>query len=188
MRVGGDVSEILKVGVVTVSDRASRGDYEDISGPAIEAWLKRALTTPYETCTRLVPDEREQIGDALVELCDAHGCQLVLTTGGTGPAVRDVTPEATLDVADREMPGFGERMRQISLKYVPTAILSRQVGALRGRSLIVNLPGSPRSIAEILDELFEAIPYCIELMDGPIIETDPEVVVAFRPKKKKATP
>ncbi|RDV38349.1 molybdopterin adenylyltransferase [Bradymonadaceae bacterium TMQ3] len=182
------MSEILTVGVVTVSDRASRGDYDDISGPAIEAWLKRALVTPFETCVRLVPDERGQIGDAIVELCDVQGCQLVLTTGGTGPAVRDVTPEATLDVADREMPGFGERMRQISLKYVPTAILSRQVGALRGRSLIVNLPGSPRSIAEILDELFEAIPYCIELMDGPIIETDPEVVVAFRPKKKKVTP
>ncbi|RAL20601.1 molybdopterin adenylyltransferase [Lujinxingia litoralis] len=176
---------ILRVGVVTVSDRASRGDYDDISGPAIEAWLTRALTSPFEVATRLVPDEFERIGEAIVELCDERGCQLVLTTGGTGPAVRDVTPEATLAVADREMPGFGERMRQISLKYVPTAILSRQVGALRGRSLIVNLPGSPRSIAEILDELFEAIPYCIELMDGPIVETDPEVVVAFRPKKKK---
>jgi len=173
--------DTLKAGIVTVSDRASRGEYEDRSGPAIAAWLDRALTTPFEEVRRLVPDVREEIEAALVELVDEEGCHLVLTTGGTGPARRDVTPEATLAVADRELPGFGERMRSISLAYVPTAILSRQVGATRGSSLIVNLPGSPRSIAEILDELFEAIPYCIELLEGPYVDTDPTVVEAFRP-------
>ena len=177
--------EILKVGVVTVSDRASRGEYEDKSGPAIEAWLNGALVTPFEVESRLVADEFDEIGAAITELVDEAGAHLVLTTGGTGPARRDVTPEATLAVCDREMPGFGERMRQISLQYVPTAILSRQVGALRGQSLVVNLPGSPRSIAEILDELFASIPYCIELMEGPVVDTDPDVVVAFWPKKKK---
>ena len=176
--------EKLKVGVLTVSDRASRGEYEDRSGPAIEAWLQGALVTPFEVESRVVADEFEEIGAAIVELIDRRGANLVLTTGGTGPARRDVTPEATLAVADREMPGFGERMRAISLQYVPTAILSRQVGALRGRSLIVNLPGSPRSIAEILDELFASIPYCIELMEGPFVDTDPAVVTSFRPKKK----
>lgn len=175
----------LHVGIVTVSDRAFRGEYEDISGPAIRDWLERALTSPWSHEAVVVPDERDQISAALVDLADNHQCQLILTTGGTGPAPRDVTPEATLDIADKELPGFGEKMRSISLKYVPTAILSRQVGVIRGGSLIVNLPGSPRSIAEILDDLFEAIPYCIELMEGPIITTDPEVVVAFRPKKKK---
>ncbi len=173
--------ETLKVGAITVSDRASSGVYPDESGPAIEQWLTEALVTPFEVEKRIVPDEFDRIAETIVELTDDWGAQLVLTTGGTGPAVRDVTPEATLSVADREMPGFGERMRQISLQYVPTAILSRQVGALRGRSLIVNLPGSPKSIAEILDELFAAIPYCIELMDGPYVDTDPEVVEAFRP-------
>lgn len=176
---------ILRVGILTVSDRASAGVYEDQSGPAIHAWLERALTTPFDPLPRIVPDDRALIASALVELIDDAGAHLVLTTGGTGPAPRDVTPEATLDVADREMPGFGERMRAISLQYVPTAILSRQVGALRGTSLIVNLPGSPRSIAEILDELFASIPYCIELMEGPFVDTDPNVVVSFRPKKKK---
>lgn len=175
--------DTLTVGALTVSDRASRGEYEDESGPAIADWLDNALITPFEVHRRIVPDEFDRIRDAIVELCDEVGCELVLTTGGTGPAPRDVTPEATLSVADREMPGFGERMRSISLQYVPTAILSRQVGALRGRSLIVNLPGSPKSIAEILDELFASIPYCIELMDGPFVDTDPEVVEAFRPAK-----
>ena len=176
-------SEPLKVGALTVSDRASRGEYDDRSGPAIEDWLTQTLVTPFEVERRLVPDEFQQIADAIVALIDDDGAHLVLTTGGTGPARRDVTPEATLSVADREMPGFGERMRAISLQYVPTAILSRQVGALRGQSLIVNLPGSPKSIAEILDELFASIPYCIELMDGPFVDTDPEVVEAFRPAK-----
>lgn len=175
---------VLKVGVLTVSDRASRGEYEDRGGPAIREWLDRAVVTPVEVEGHVVPDEFDAIAEAIVELVDEFGAQLVLTTGGTGPAVRDVTPEATLSVCDREMPGFGERMRAISLQYVPTAILSRQVGALRGTSLVVNLPGSPKSIAEILDELFAAIPYCIELMDGPYVDTDPQVVTAFRPKKK----
>lgn len=176
------MNDTLKVGILTVSDRASRGDYEDLSGPAISSWLEGALSSPWASEVRLVADEQPRIEEALVELCDEAGCHLVLTTGGTGPARRDVTPEATLAVADKELPGFGEKMRMISLQYVPTAILSRQVGAIRGASLIVNLPGSPRSIAEILDELFAAIPYCIQLLEGPYVETDPEVVEAFRPK------
>ena len=175
--------DVLRVGALTVSDRASRGEYEDESGPAIETWLEEAVVSPLVVERKIVADEFDDIADAITELTDDWGADLVLTTGGTGPAPRDVTPEATMSVADREMPGFGEKMRQISLQYVPTAILSRQVGALRGRSLIVNLPGSPKSIAEILDELFEAIPYCIELMEGPYVETDPEVVEAFRPGK-----
>lgn len=174
----------LRVGIVTVSDRAYRGEYEDLSGPAISGWLERALTTPWESEPIIVPDEADRIAATLRHLSDERRCDLILTTGGTGPAPRDVTPEATLSVADKELPGFGEKMRAISLKYVPTAILSRQVGVIRGQTLIVNLPGSPRSIAEILDDLFEAIPYCIELMGGPYIETDPSVVKAFRPKKK----
>lgn len=177
--------QTLHVGILTVSDRASRGEYEDLSGPAIYDWMERGLTTPFEATSRIVPDEQDQIEAALTELVDEAGCHLVLTTGGTGPARRDVTPEATLAVADKVMPGFGEQMRAISLQYVPTAILSRQVGAIRGSSLIVNLPGSPRSIAEILDELMASIPYCIELLEGPYVDTDPELVVAFRPGKKK---
>lgn len=176
--------ETLRVGVLTVSDRAFSGEYEDRGGPGILAWLEKGLSTPYATVARIVPDEREEISAAIVKMIDEHGCHLVLTTGGTGPAPRDVTPEATLDVADKELPGFGERMRQISLNYVPTAILSRQVGAIRGTSLIVNLPGQPKSISEILDVLFASIPYCLELMGGPWVDTNPEVVVAFRPKKK----
>jgi len=175
----------LRVGIVTVSDRAFRGEYEDLSGPAIASWLERAVTTPWEGIARLVPDEREQIEAVLIELADKEQCHLILTTGGTGPAPRDVTPEATLAIADKELPGFGERMRQISLAYVPTAILSRQVGVIRGGSLIVNLPGKPKSIAEILDVLFASIPYCIELMEGPYVATDPEVVKAFRPKSSR---
>lgn len=177
-------NDILHVGIVTVSDRASRGEYEDLSGPAIRDWLGRALVTAWTHEEVIVPDERAEISAALVRLSDEAGCHLVLTTGGTGPAPRDVTPEATLDIAHKELPGFGEKMRAISLKYVPTAILSRQVGVIRGSTLIVNLPGSPRSIAEILDDLFEAIPYCIELMQGPFVDTDPDVVKAFRPRKK----
>ena len=176
--------DTLRVGAVTVSDRAFRGEYEDLGGPAILAWLDRAITSPVVHELHVVPDERELIAAKIAQLCDA-GCHLVLTTGGTGPAKRDVTPEATLDVADKELPGFGEKMRAISLKYVPTAILSRQVGAIRGETLIVNLPGQPKAIAEILDDLFEAIPYCIELLGGPRIATDPAVVVAFRPKSAK---
>jgi len=175
--------EPVRIGVVTVSDRASRGEYEDKGGPAIKAWLEVALATDWQAVARVVPDERPAIEAALKELCDEAACCLVLTTGGTGPAPRDVTPEATLAIADRVFDGFGERMRQISLKYVPTAILSRQVGVTRGKTLVVNLPGQPKSIKETLDELFAAIPYCIELLGGPIIETHPEVVIAFRPKK-----
>ncbi|MEM1350482.1 MAG: molybdopterin adenylyltransferase [Myxococcota bacterium] len=176
--------ELLRVGVVTVSDRAAQGVYADESGPAIERWLARALITPWEAERMLVPDEQPEIEAALVHLVDEVGCGLVLTTGGTGPAPRDVTPEATLAIAHKVLPGFGERMRQISLAYVPTAILSRQVGVTRGQSLLVNLPGKPKSIHEILDELFASIPYCIELLGGPYVDTDPEVVVAFRPGKK----
>lgn len=175
-------SQTLHVGIVTVSDRASRGDYEDRGGPAIQDWLERVLLTPWKATARVIPDKQALIEATLCELVDNLGCHLVLTTGGTGPARRDVTPEATLAVAHKVLPGFGERMRAISLKYVPTAILSRQEGVLRHQSIIVNLPGSPRSIKEILDELFEAIPYGIELLEGPRVETDAQYVKAFRPK------
>ena len=172
----------LKVGVLTVSDRAWRGEYEDKGGPAITDWLGRALASPWTHDAVVVPDEQDQIEAELVRMVDEAGCHLVLTTGGTGPAPRDVTPEATLAIAHKVLPGFGERMRQISLAYVPTAILSRQVGVTRGSCLIVNLPGSPKSIAEILDVLFASIPYCIQLMGGPYVTTDDDVVAAFRPK------
>ena len=188
------MSELLRIGLVSISDRASSGVYEDKGIPALQAWFGRALTSPWEMQTRLIPDEQPLIEAALIELCDVAGCHLVLTTGGTGPAPRDVTPEATLAVADRVMPGFGEQMRQISLAFVPTAILSRQVGVIRGKSLILNLPGQPKAIAETLEGLkdtdgahkvpgiFAAVPYCIDLIGGPYIETDEAVVKAFRPK------
>ncbi|OGG95393.1 MAG: molybdopterin adenylyltransferase [Candidatus Lambdaproteobacteria bacterium RIFOXYD2_FULL_50_16] len=172
----------IYLGAVTVSDRAFKGAYQDLGGPAIADWFSKALVTKYTLISRLVPDEQDQIEAVLKEL--SQTCSLILTTGGTGPALRDVTPEATLAVADKVLDGFGEQMRQISLKYVPTAILSRQVGVIRGRCLIVNLPGQPKSINETLGELFAAIPYCIELIGGPILETNPEVVKAFRPPKK----
>ncbi|HSD59724.1 MAG TPA: molybdopterin adenylyltransferase [Burkholderiales bacterium] len=186
--------QTLLVGLVSVSDRASKGVYQDEGIPALEEWLGRCLATPWRAVTRLIPDERPQIEAALRELADREGCHLVLTTGGTGPAPRDVTPDATLAVADREMPGFGEQMRQISLRFVPTAILSRQVGAIRGKCLILNLPGQPKSIRETLEGLkdaegkavvhgiFAAVPYCVDLIGGPYIETREEVVKAFRPK------
>ena len=170
-----------RIGIVTVSDRASRGDYEDKGGPAIRDWLAKALTTPWEAVARVIPDERPLVEATLRELCDEAGCCLVVTTGGTGPAVRDITPEATEAVCERMMPGFGEQMRAVSLKYVPTAILSRQTAGLRGRSLIVNLPGKPSAIAECLEAVFPAIPYCIDLMEGPYLETDEGFVKAFRP-------
>ena len=188
------MSELLRIGLVSISDRASSGVYEDKGIPALQAWFGQALTSPWEMETRLIPDEQPLIEAALIELCDVAGCHLVLTTGGTGPAPRDVTPEATLAVADRVMPGFGEQMRQISLAFVPTAILSRQVGAIRGKSLILNLPGQPKAIAETLEGLkdtdgahkvpgiFAAVPYCIDLIGGPYIETDEAMVKAFRPK------
>ncbi|MBI3145813.1 MAG: molybdopterin adenylyltransferase [Pseudogulbenkiania sp.] len=185
---------ILKIGLVSISDRASQGVYEDKGLPALQDWLTHALTSPFTTVTRLIPDEQADIEATLRALVDEEGCQLVLTTGGTGPSPRDVTPEATLAVADREMPGFGEQMRQISLKFVPTAILSRQVGVIRKQSLILNLPGQPKAIKETLEGLrgeqgtvivpgiFAAVPYCLDLIGGPYIETQEAVVKSFRPK------
>ena len=183
----------VKIGIVSISDRASSGVYEDKGLPALQTWLGHALKNPLQFESRLIPDEKDRISATLIELVEA-GCSLVLTTGGTGPAIRDVTPEATLAVADKEMPGFGEQMRQISLKFVPTAILSRQVAVIRGQSLIINLPGQPKSIAETLEGLkdsqgqslvhgiFAAVPYCIDLIGGPYLETHDEVCKAFRPK------
>ena len=183
----------VRIGIVSISDRASSGVYEDKGLPALREWLSNALHNPIEWEARLIADEQALISQTLIELVDA-GCSLVLTTGGTGPALRDVTPEATLAVADKEMPGFGEQMRQISLRFVPTAILSRQVAVIRGRSLIINLPGQPKSIAETLEGLkdaqgqsvvsgiFAAVPYCIDLIGGPYLETRDEVCKAFRPK------
>ena len=178
----------LRIGIVSISDRASAGIYEDKGIPGLLEWLQGALTTPWEPVTRLIPDERALIEQTLIDLCDREGCGLVLTTGGTGPAPRDVTPEATLAVADRELPGFGERMRAVSLQYVPTAILSRQVGAVRGRSLILNLPGQPKAIRETLDGVFAAVPYCLGLIGAAWADTDPAVCVAFRPKSAQKPP
>ena len=172
----------VPIGVLTVSDRASRGEYEDKGGPGITAALSDFLATPWRAVARVVPDERDAIEAALIELADAEGCTLILTTGGTGPAPRDVTPEATEAVCERMMPGFGELMRTASLREVPTAILSRQEAGLRGRSLIVNLPGKPSAIRTCLDAVFPAIPYCLDLIGGDRIETDPDVCKAFRPK------
>lgn len=172
----------IPIGVVTVSDRASRGEYEDRGGPGIEAALRRIVATPWRPLRRLVADERAAIEAALRDLADLEGCPLIVTTGGTGPASRDVTPEAMEAVCDRLLPGFGELMRAASLRSVPTAILSRQTAGTRGRSLIVNLPGKPSAIAECLDAVFPAIPYGIDLIGGPRLETDPAACVAFRPK------
>ena len=190
--------EAVKIGIVSVSDRASSGVYEDKGLPALKDWLTRALQNPLTFEARLIPDEAPVISKTLIELVDA-GCSLVLTTGGTGPSLRDVTPEATLAVAHKEMPGFGEQMRQISLKFVPTAILSRQVAVIRDKSLIINLPGQPKAIAETLEGLkgadgqqlvngiFAAVPYCIDLIGGPYLETDETVCKAFRPKNATRT-
>jgi molybdopterin adenylyltransferase len=175
---------VAKIGVVTVSDRASRGEYQDLGGPAITAALGEILTSPWAAVPRVVPDEQPALEATLRELCDDEGCCLVVTTGGTGPARRDITPEATVAVCDKLLDGFGEQMRAVSLRYVPTAILSRQVAGVRGRTLIVNLPGQPKAIRECLDAVFPAIPYCIDLIEGPFLETNPEVCVAFRPKKR----
>ena len=194
----GTVHDCVKIGIVSVSDRASTGVYVDKGLPALKDWLTRALLNPLEFEERLIPDEQGGISQALIELVDA-GCSLVLTTGGTGPALRDVTPEATLAVAHRQMPGFGEQMRQISLRFVPTAILSRQCAVVRGSSLIINLPGQPKSIAQTLEGLkndageslvpgiFAAVPYCIDLIGGPYLEADPAVCKAFRPKSALRT-
>jgi molybdopterin adenylyltransferase len=182
----------VKIGLVSVSDRASGGIYEDQGIPAMKAWLARALRNPLTWDTRLIPDEQAQIEEALRELADKAQCHLILTTGGTGPALRDVTPEATLNVATKVMPGFGEQMRRISLNFVATAILSRQVAVVRNKALIINLPGQPKAIAQTLeglpthtppvDGIFAAVPYCVDLIGGPYIETDPAVCQAFRPK------
>lgn len=187
----------VKIGIVSISDRASSGVYEDKGLPALQDWLTRALHNPITFESRLIPDEQDGISAALIELVNA-GCCLVLTTGGTGPALRDVTPEATLAVAHKEMPGFGEQMRQISLRFVPTAILSRQVAVIRGQTLIINLPGQPKSIAETLQGLpqatppvhgiFAAVPYCIDLIGGPYLETDDTFCKAFRPKSAIRAP
>ena len=188
-----DVLDPVRIGIVSISDRASGGVYEDKGLPALKEWLTKALHNPLQFESRLIPDEQALISQTLIELVDA-GCALVLTTGGTGPSPRDVTPEATLAVADKEMPGFGEQMRQISLRFVPTAILSRQVAVIRGKSLIINLPGQPKSITETLgglknaqgevlvDGIFAAVPYCIDLIGGPYLQTQDEVCKAFRPK------
>ena len=187
-------NEELLIGLVSVSDRASGGVYRDEGIPALQEWFSRAMASPWRVESRLIPDERPVIEGTLIELVDRLGCHLVLTTGGTGPAPRDVTPEATLAIADRIMPGFGEQMRRISLEFVPTAILSRQVGVVRKRSLVINLPGQPKSIRETLEGLkdgdgktlvagiFAAVPYCIDLIGGPYIETREDVIRAFRPK------
>lgn len=191
--------EAVKIGIVSISDRASSGVYQDLGLPALQDWLRSALLNPIEFEARLIPDEQNGISAALIELVDA-GCSLVLTTGGTGPALRDVTPEATLAVAHKEMPGFGEQMRQISLNFVPTAILSRQVAVIRDKSLIINLPGQPKSIAQTLEGLkdetgatqvpgiFAAVPYCIDLIGGPYLETVDTVCKAFRPKTAQRAP
>ena len=188
------MNDELLIGLVSISDRASQGVYEDQGIPALKDWFSQALISPWRMVTRLIPDERPLIEATLKELVDNEKCHLVLTTGGTGPALRDVTPEATLAVADREMPGFGEQMRQVSLKFVPTAILSRQVAVIRKQALIINLPGQPKAIKETLEGLqddagksvingiFAAVPYCIDLIGGPYIETNDAIVKAFRPK------
>lgn len=178
----------LKIGLVSISDRASSGVYVDQGLPALQEWFSAALASPWTMENRLIADEQALIEKTLIDLIDHHACHLVLTTGGTGPAPRDVTPEATLAVADKVMPGFGEQMRAVSLKYVPTAILSRQLGVIRGGSLILNLPGQPKAIKETLDGIFAAVPYCIDLIGGPYIETRPEVVTAFRPKSAQRPP
>ena len=193
-----DGLDTVRIGVVSVSDRASTGVYQDKGIPALKDWLSRALRNPIEWQERLIPDEEAQISAALCNLADEVHCDLILTTGGTGPAPRDVTPEATLAVAHKVMPGFGEQMRQISLAFVPTAILSRQVAVIRGRALIINLPGQPKSIAETLQGLpqatppvhgiFAAVPYCLDLIGGPYLETDDAVCKAFRPKSAQRPP
>jgi len=189
-------NKFTKIGLISISDRASKGEYEDQGIPNLKAWLQKALSSPFETIEKVIPDERSLIESSLINFVDIEECNLVFTTGGTGPALRDVTPEATLAIADREMPGFGEQMRQISLHFVPTAILSRQVAVVRKNTLIINLPGQPKSIAQTLEGLkndqgeimvhgiFAAVPYCIDLLNGPFIETHECIVKTFRPKAK----
>lgn len=176
--------ETIKIGIVVLSDRASSGVYEDLSGPAIEATMNDYLISEWSSEYRLISDDQPLIESTLIELADQHKCALIVTTGGTGPALRDITPEATENVCSKMLPGFGEQMRAVSLQYVPTAILSRQTAGIRGRSLIINLPGKPKSIRECLDAVFPAVPYCIDLLEGPYLKCNPEVVKVFRPKTK----
>ena len=178
---GGSGNEPVRIGIVAVSDRASRGEYEDRGGPAVRAYLSDVLTTPWRAVMRVIPDEVELVRDTLVGLVDDEGCSLVITTGGTGPAPRDVTPEATAAVLDKELAGFGEAMRAVSRPHVPTAILSRQTAGVRGSALIINLPGSPKAVRECLDAVFAAVPDCVDLIGGPYLETDRSRVVAHRP-------
>jgi len=175
----------IRIGLLTVSDRASRGEYEDLGGPAMRTWFDKALTSNWEAVALIVPDEQGQVEQALKKLADEEGCCLIVTTGGTGPARRDITPEATEAVCDKILDGFGEQMRAVSLKFVPTAILSRQMAGIRGQSLIINLPGKPSAIDDCLNAVFPAVPYCIDLLEGPYLETDEAVITAFRPKHAK---
>lgn len=177
--------QAVRIGFVTVSDRASRGEYEDLGGPAMQEWLTRALRTGWQAVSRLVPDEQPEVETALRELSDIEGCCLIVTTGGTGPSPRDITPEATEAVCDKILDGFGEQMRAVSLQFVPTAILSRQIAGIRGKCLIINLPGKPSAIADCLNAVFPAVPYCIDLLEGPYLETDEAIIKAFRPKHAK---
>ncbi len=177
--------QAIRIGFVTVSDRASRGDYEDLGGPAMREWMANALSCDWEPVSRLVPDEQPEVEAALRELSDEEGCCLIVTTGGTGPAARDITPEATEAVCDKILDGFGEQMRAVSLQFVPTAILSRQIAGIRGKSLIINLPGKPSAIADCLNAVFPAVPYCIDLIEGPYLETNEDSIKAFRPKHAK---
>lgn len=179
---------VAKIGFVTISDRASRGEYEDKGGPAMRAWFERVLVSPWQAVVRVIPDEQPLIEQTLIELCVEEGCSLVVTTGGTGPALRDVTPEATEAVCEKMMPGFGELMRAASLKFVPTAILSRQTAGVRGKSLILNLPGKPSAIDDCLNAVFPAIPYCIDLIEGAWLEADPAQCNVFRPAHAKPAP
>ncbi len=179
------MAKLAKIGFVTVSDRASRGEYEDLGGPAMQEWLSNALTSEWEAVARIVPDEQDQVEAVLKNLADDENCCLIVTTGGTGPALRDITPEATVAVSHKILDGFGEQMRAVSLKFVPTAILSRQIAAIRHQSLIINLPGKPSAIADCLEAVFPAVPYCIDLLEGPYLETDESFVKAFRPKHAK---
>lgn len=179
------MSDQVRVGIVTVSDRASRGEYQDLGGPAIIAWLTQAIKTPWQAVPRIIPDEQALIEATLCELADQEKCSLVVTTGGTGPALRDVTPEATAAVCHKILDGFGEQMRAVSLQYVPTAILSRQIAGIRGRTLIINLPGKPSAIDDCLNAVFPAVPYCIDLIEGAYLETHDGFIKAFRPKHAK---
>ena len=182
------IGDPVRLGIVTVSDRASRGEYSDEGGPAILGFFEEAIKSPWTVMYRCVPDERSAVETALIELVDDEGCHVVVTTGGTGPALRDITPEATEAVCERMMPGFGEQMRSISLAFVPTAILSRQVGGLRGKSLVFNLPGRPKAIRETIDEIWKAVPYCVDLMNGPYMDMNQEICDAFRPKTARRLP